>query len=138
MTTDPARVYSEILRSITDTTLYRVARVMIDHQGEDSAISKEDIAAALGYEYTSGMKRRLEVSIDKLLDKDFPIMATSAVVGYFIPLTDKEWDDWEGEHLKRWRSEASKLGRIRRCRARFAAGDVPRVPEVARQRELWG
>ena len=136
--TDPARYYAELLRSITDTTLYRVARVMIDHQGEDSAISKEDIAAVLGYEYSSGVKRRLEIAFEKLCEMNFPVMATSQKAGYYMPISEADYEAWKAEHKSRLEREQEKIALIERLRLRYLAGDVPRVPEVVRQRELWG
>lgn len=135
---DPARVYAEIRRSITDEFIYRVSGVMLNHHGEDSAISKENIATELGMEYSSGMKRRLEIAFDKLRKINFPVMATSGTAGYFIPVTEEEFDKWKAEHQSRIDSELENIALIERLRQRYLAGDKPARPEPVHQGRLWG
>jgi len=135
--TNPARVYAEIRRSITDEFIYRVSGVMLPHAGEDKAISKEAIAAELGYEYSSSIKRRLEIAFEKLCELGFPVMATSTRTGYFMPVTDAEFLSWEAEHDARLKSEERKLILIRTLRLRYLAGDQPARPEPVTQRGLW-
>ncbi|MHB8961985.1 MAG: hypothetical protein ACYC5K_02410 [Saccharofermentanales bacterium] len=137
--TDPARVYAEIRRSITDEFIYRVSGVLIEHQGVEHAIPKPEIAGILGFtEYTDSVKRKIELAIAKLCELHFPVMATSNKVGYYMPVSEADYEAWKDEHLSRLEREREKLALIERLRLRYLAGDVPRVPEVARQRELWG
>ena len=136
--TAPAQIYAELLRSITDTTLYRVARVMIDHQGEDRAISKDAVGMQLWGEYNDSIKRKIELAIGKLCELHFPVMATSLKTGYYMPVNEDDFEAWKNEHLSRLAHEQEKIALIERLRLRYLAGDVPHVPDVARQRELWG
>ena len=136
--TAPARYYAELLSSITDTTLYRVARVMIDHQGEDRAISKDAVGMQLWGEYNDSIKRKIELAIGKLCELHFPVMATSNKAGYYMPVNENDYEAWKNEHKSRLEHEQEKLALIERLRLRYLAGDVPRVPERVQQKELWG
>lgn len=135
--TDPARVYAEIRRTITDEFIYRVSGVMINHVGEDKSISKEAIAAELGMEYSNSVKRRLEIAFEKLCELGFPVMATSNKVGYYMPISDADYEAWKDEHLSRLEHERDKLALIERLRQRYLAGDQPARPEPVTQRGLW-
>ena len=136
--TDPARVYAEIRRSITDEFIYHVSGILLEHQGVDHAIPKPEIAGILGFaEYTDSVKRKIELAIAKLCELHFPVMATSNKVGYYMPITEADYEAWKDEHLSRLEREREKVALIDRLRQRYLAGDQPARPEPVTQRGLW-
>ena len=136
--TDPARVYAEIRRSITDEFIYRVSGILLEHHGVERAIPKPEIAGILGFtEYTDSVKRKIELAIAKLCELHFPVMATSNKVGYYMPITEADYEAWKAEHLSRLEREREKLALIERLRLRYLAGDQPARPEPVQQRGLW-
>lgn len=130
---DPAKYYSELLRTITDADVYRAAKVMMYHIGKDNAIDLLDLAEQVFGNKSVSSERRSRRCLELLVKEyNMPIGASSGKAGRWLCATPDEISETVSDLISR-RNEID--GRIK---ALNNAVLPARLPEQTQQIGLWG
>jgi hypothetical protein len=87
----PEEWYRELISTITEPDVKRVASIMLSHVGEENAIELRQIALEAFWEYTTATERKTRIILERLVtEHGFAIGAYSGKSGRWLCKDDEE------------------------------------------------
>lgn len=88
---DPRAWYENLLRSITDQDVQRVGKILLDHIGEENAISLASLARGAFGKFDGATERKTRVILERLATQHrLPVGAHSGKPGRWLCASEAE------------------------------------------------